>query len=299
MAMNNENTSQDLRPATTHPAPDLTPAQFKQRVQSTFDTVAGGYDGEALWFFPASAAGVVEYFPLRGDEHVLDAATGTGWAALALAHALPKGRVTGIYLSRGMLDQARAKAQTRGLHNVEFLEMDVDALTFAPQHFDATNCAFGIFFLEDMTRALRHIAHCVKPGGVVVTTTFAAGAFLPHSDLFLDRIERHGVARPPLSYMRTDSEDKTRALFEAAGLTQIQTHRRDLSRDVDAQGWWQLVWNAGYRGMVNQLGADNIDAFREAHLAEIQALVNSGSSRLCVEVIDTVGTKNVGRVSAA
>lgn len=284
----NKDTPPHPVPALARPV-ELTPAQRKQRIQSTFDTVASGYDGEALWFFPASAAGAVDYFQLHGHEHVLDVATGTGWAALTLVHALPNGRVTGIDLSGGMLDQARAKAHARGLHNTEFLEMDVDALNFPPQHFHAANCAFGIFFLEDMTRALRSISRCVKPGGTVVITSFAAGAFLPHSDVFLDRIERHGIPRPPLSYVRTDTEDKTRALFHAAGLTQVQTHRRDLSRDVDAEGWWQLVWNAGYRGIVNQLGADKIDAFRTAHLAEIQSLVGAGNAQLCVEVIDTVG----------
>lgn len=75
------------------PAPTLIPAERKQRIQSTFNTVAGGYDNESLWFFPASAAAIVDYFDLRGDEHLLDVATATGRDALALAAALPRGHV--------------------------------------------------------------------------------------------------------------------------------------------------------------------------------------------------------------
>lgn len=49
------------------------------------------------------------------------------------------------------------------------------------------------------------------------------------------------------------------------------------------------AWNAGYRGMLNQLGEDKIASFRQEHLAEVEEWVSAGDGALRVEVIDTVG----------
>lgn len=263
----------------------------KEQIRKTFDTVAEGYDSDSLWFFQASTVGVLNRLSLMGHERVLDAATGTGIAALALAGALARGHVTAIDMSPGMLSVARRKAAARGVSNIEFIEMDFDAPTLREQSFDIANCSFGIFFVEDMTQGLRAIANLVKPGGRVITTCFGANSFSPHSDIFLDRLERYGFERPPLSSKRTDTEDKCRTLFESAGLHDVITHTADLSREVrSVDTWWDIVWNAGYRGLINQIGAERIPQFKREHLEEISELTLSRGNIMNVEVIYTVGT---------
>ena len=79
--------------------------QRKAMLKEPFDTVSSCYDGGALRFFPKSAQSMVSLLDLRGDEHALDVACGTGHASLAVARALPNGRVTGVDFSAGMLDQ--------------------------------------------------------------------------------------------------------------------------------------------------------------------------------------------------
>ena len=131
--------------------------QRKAALKETFDTVSGGYDGVALRFFSQSAQSMVSLLDLRGDEHALDVACGTGHASLAVARMLPNGRVTGVDFSAGMLDQARSKAALRGIGNIEFLERDMTALGFPAESFDVALCAFGIFFVDDMAeRNARH-----------------------------------------------------------------------------------------------------------------------------------------------
>jgi ubiquinone/menaquinone biosynthesis C-methylase UbiE len=94
--------------------------QLKTMLIETFNTVSEGYDDRALRFFPESAKNMAALLHLRGDEHVLDVACGTGNAALAIAPLLPRGRVTAVDFSAGMLAQARRKAETLKLANIEF-----------------------------------------------------------------------------------------------------------------------------------------------------------------------------------
>ena len=134
----------------------------KAMIKETFNTVAAGYDHPALRFFSESAERLAACLALRGDEQVLDVATGTGNAALALAPRLPRGRVTAIDFSPGMLTRAAARAEAAGIGNIEFIEMDMQSLAFPPAHFDAAVCAFGIFFVDDMTAQLRHMADTLR-----------------------------------------------------------------------------------------------------------------------------------------
>lgn len=60
--------------------------QRKALLKETFDSVSEGYDNGALRFFPASARNMAASLGLRGDEHVLDVACGTGHASFAIAN---------------------------------------------------------------------------------------------------------------------------------------------------------------------------------------------------------------------
>lgn len=261
-------------------------------IRETFNTVAVGYDHPALRFFPDSARHLAASLALRGDEQVLDVATGTGSAALALSAHLPHGAVTAIDFSADMLAKARAKAAEGGVRNVQFIEMDMQALDFTPGRFDAAVSAFGIFFVEDMTVQLCHIAEQVRPGGKIMVCGFYEDAFLPLVELFLARIEHYGVERPPLSWKRIGSEEKARALFKDAGLTRIRVHCQDLGYFLpDSEAWWQVIWNAGFRGLVNQLAPADRERFKQEHLAEIEPFCGADGLWLDVKVVYAMGSR--------
>lgn len=266
-------------------------AQRKAFIRQTFDTVSVGYDREALRFFGDSAGHMAEQLQLKGDEHVLDVATGTGAVALTLARRLPGGRVTGIDLSTGMLGRAEAKAAELGLGNTSFQAMDMTCLNFPSDHFHGATAAFSLFFVVDMEACLRGIVRHLKPGGHVVACAFTEDAFIPHVDLFFERIQAYGVELPPMSWKRMCHEDANHELFAAAGLENVRTTRRDLSYPLgDAEAWWDVIWYAGFRGLVGQLAEEDLARFRAEHLAEIAAL---GDIPLRVEVIYAVGSKPV------
>lgn len=264
----------------------------KTALKQTFDTVSGGYDSRALRFFPDSARHLAGLLGLRGDEHVLDVATGSGNAAFAIAGLLPEGRVTGVDFSEGMLEQARAKAAAQNIRNVQFLDRDMEAHGFDNGGFDAAVCAFGIFFATDMDALLAHIATAVRPGGNVAVTTFTEDYFQPQFGLLFSRLEQLGVQLPPPLWKKVATDSGCRRLFDRAGLTDVRVERKNMGYYLEsAEEWWDIIWNAGARSLVSQLPEETLKRFRREHLAEVESLRTDAGIWLDVGVLFTLGLK--------
>jgi ubiquinone/menaquinone biosynthesis C-methylase UbiE len=264
--------------------------QITAVVKETFDSVAAGYDGRVLRFFFESAKRLSACLDLCGDERVLDVATGTGHAALAIARRLPGGRVTGVDFSRGMLDEARDKAAAMGLDNVEFHERDMRALGFAAGSFDAAVCAFGIFFVNDMDTQLSHIASMVKPGGRVAITSFQEDYFHPLRDLMHERLAGYGTTQSPEAWKRVATKAGCRNLFERANLQDVEVETKNVGYYLDtAEDWWDVIWNAGFRRLVSQLPSDGLRRFKKEHLEEVKALQTASGIWLNAPVLFTTG----------
>jgi len=261
----------------------------KQHIRQTFDTICKGYDCPSLRFFSNAAAKLPETFKLRGDEQVLDVASGTGIPAMALALHLSQGSVTAVDFSTGMLAQAKEKARAAGVENITFAEMDMTALELEDESFDAANCSFGLFFIEDMEQTLAHIASKVRPGGSIVTTHFLNGSFEPLSELFLERLQKdYGIEIPPIGWQRLGTRELNRKLHEAAGLSDISIEAHQVGYIFDsAEQWWEVVWNAGYRGLLIGLDEAQLEQFRRDHLEEIAALYGGEGIPLNIEVAIT------------
>jgi ubiquinone/menaquinone biosynthesis C-methylase UbiE len=266
--------------------------QMKALLKETFDNVSGGYDGKALRFFPASAGNMAELLKLSGGEHVLDVACGTGHASVAVAARLPSGKVTAVDFSTGMLEQARRKAASLNLCNIEFLERDMQHLGFNGSHCDVAICAFGIFFVEDMETQLSHIASAVRPGGRVMISSFVDGYFQPQRDIFLARIGTYGVQTPAQAWKRVSDDAGCRRLFEQVGLTNVSVETKNVGYYLtSADEWWDIVWNAGFRRLVARLSPQDQERFKKEHLEEIGALRTDKGIWLDVGVLYTMGTK--------
>jgi ubiquinone/menaquinone biosynthesis C-methylase UbiE len=266
--------------------------KLKSMLIETFNTVSEGYDDRALRFFPESAKNMAALLRLRGDERVLDVACGTGHATLALAGLLPRGQVTAVDFSAGMLNQARQKAASLNIRNVEFLERDMQDLRFPEGTFDAAICAFGIFFVMDMETQLAHIASMIRPGGRIMISNFQESYFDPMKDLFIRKLATYGVQNPPQAWKRIAREAGCRQLFETAGLTNIRIEQKNVGYYLEsADEWWDIVWNAGFRRLVAQLSPQDRERFKQEHLLEIGALRTDKGIWLDVGVLYTAGTK--------
>jgi len=99
-------------------------------------------------------------------RHMLDVACGTGHPAVLIAtRVAPGGRVMATDLSPEMVEVSRRKARRLGVHNIEFREMDAQALQFDDQAFDAATCRLGLMLCPDPVRAAAQVQRVLKPGG--------------------------------------------------------------------------------------------------------------------------------------
>lgn len=263
----------------------------KVMLRETFDVVADGYDNAALRFFIESAKHLPRYLPLKGNEHVLDVATGTAHAAIALADLLPRGRVTGIDFSEGMLARAKAKIAARNIRNVRLLSMDMQALDFPDNTFDAAVLSFSIFFVKDMEAALRHIMGKVIPGGQIIVTSFNESSFSPLVEIFFERVKKYGVEVPSV-WRRLATARECISLFEKTGLNKNRVDARSVGYYLEnASQWWDVIWNGGLRRYVEKLSSRDLDKFRAEHLDEIGELATDDGVWLEVEVLYSSGVK--------
>lgn len=259
-------------------------SQRKAAIKQVFDTVAGAYGRGASCFFHECGEALAEMLPLSGHESVLDVASGTGATALPLAKQRPRGKVTAVDFSAGMLEQSRASAREQGLNNLHFVECDMTALPFEASQFDHATCSFGLFFVDDMSGALKHIARTVKPGGTVIVSGFCGDSFQPMAQRCLDRFRTYGVEAPEKpGWSRMAEPAQLQQIFDDVGLVGLNIERRSLGYYIDLDGWWDVVANAGFRGMVERLG-EKKEEFKRAHLDELKPLQDERGLWLEIDV---------------
>jgi demethylmenaquinone methyltransferase/2-methoxy-6-polyprenyl-1,4-benzoquinol methylase len=157
---------------------------------------------------------------------VLDVATGTGDMAIMLTRYLAGARVTGIDISRGMLEIGGQKIGKLGLTDrISLQPGDSEALQFPDGRFDAITVAFGVRNFENLEQGLREMLRVLRPGGRLVVLEFSR----PHTpgvrqlyDLYLRLVAPNvgkmvSSSREAYQYLN----DSVKAFPEGAAFLQI------------------------------------------------------------------------------
>jgi phosphatidylethanolamine/phosphatidyl-N-methylethanolamine N-methyltransferase len=142
-------------------------------VREAYRKWAAFYDNSfgsvSIW---ARRRAVARVNALAGTE-VLEVGVGTG---LALPSYRKDKRITGIDLSREMLDRAEERVKRQGLTNVAALiEMDAEAMRFPDDSFDIVVAMFVASVVPNPKRLLAEMKRVARPGGhVLFINHFAA-----------------------------------------------------------------------------------------------------------------------------
>lgn len=160
-------------------------------VAAHYDARAATYDASGM--HRALADLVAEQAPDLGDGRVVDVATGTGLVLRATAARHPGARLVGVDLSPGMLAVARA-----ALPQAQLVQADASALPVAEESVDLVTCVTALHLLAEPELAFDEWARVLRPGGRLVTATFAAATGGPdRPDLPQGFARRHEDYRTP------------------------------------------------------------------------------------------------------
>jgi 2-polyprenyl-3-methyl-5-hydroxy-6-metoxy-1,4-benzoquinol methylase len=132
-----------------------------------YDAIAGWYDefvrGAGAWFHDLAIGALLDLAHNIAGLEVCDLACGEGVFARALAQR--GARVTGIDISRPLLELARRKESEEPL-SVSYQLDDAQTLATIPdERFDGVACAFSLTDIDDLRATLAAVRRTLKPDG--------------------------------------------------------------------------------------------------------------------------------------
>ncbi len=211
--------------------------EYKQQIANLYSSRSANYD-DGDWH-PRIAHRLVQLAQISPGQQVLDIATGTGMVALEAAQIVqPEGRVTGVDIATGMLEQARRKVAVLGLTNVEFQLADAEALDFPSNSFDYIFCSSALIWMSDLLNALRLWHRLLKPGGLLGFHAFADTAFVG-GVVSQGVLEKYGISL--LFSKPTGTVEKCYDLLQQAGFEAINIKSEQTGSYISlekAKGMW-------------------------------------------------------------
>ena len=214
--------------------------------------------------------------PVPGEQ-VLDIGCGTGVTTEPFARAVaPGGEVTGVDISRPMLDASRQRMAERGITNVTLVLADAQVHAFPPASFDLVTSRCGVMFFADPTAAFRNLLTALKPRGRLCMAVWAALSENTHWRIpFEIAVRRLGPPAPtplhaPGPHVFGD-RDYLRSVLADAGFADAAIAARDFH--IHGETAAVLAEHVGMFGAVQRLMDEKAadPAARQAIITETEA----------------------------
>ena len=122
-----------------------------------------------------SARWIIGHLALAPGMRVLDLGCGPGRLTIPAAEAVgPAGSVTAFDVQDGMLARVRDKARAAGLDNIQYLQGAAGAGRLGRDQYDRVLLVTVLGEIPDQVAAMREIADCLRPGGILSVTEVIA-----------------------------------------------------------------------------------------------------------------------------
>jgi ubiquinone/menaquinone biosynthesis C-methylase UbiE len=194
--------------------------QYKSAQRQGWDNAASGW--KYWWQVIENGAQkindrLIDLAKIKQGDNVLDLATGIGEPAITAAKKITgsQGHVLAVDISTQMLEIARHRAASLGLHNtIEFKESDVESLQLQSSSFDAVLCRWGLMFLPNLDGALKNIFNALKnEGGRLAAAVWSSPSKTPFIGLPMNIIIRElEIPDPNISSLSSTTIANNRVL---------------------------------------------------------------------------------------
>jgi phosphatidylethanolamine/phosphatidyl-N-methylethanolamine N-methyltransferase len=136
-----------------------------EAVKAAYRRYAAVYDAVFGPVLQPGRKAVMQALGLRPGDRVLEVGVGTG---LSLPLYPREVKITGIDLSREMLEKARRRVERRRLANIEALvEMDAERMSFPDASFDKIVAMYVLPVVENPHKLLQELHRVCRPDGEI------------------------------------------------------------------------------------------------------------------------------------
>ncbi len=202
---------------------------------------------------------------------VLDVGCGPGTITVDIAERVAPGRVVGMDFSTEIVEQAAARAEERGLTNVEFMVGDAYELPFDDGAFDIVHAHQVLQHVARPIDVLREMRRVRSAGGVVAARDVDWGGTMWHPELpGLTDWLRVSDAVHKANGAEARAGRKLKAWAREAGFEEVTASASIwcFASDED-RAWWGTSWSE--RALHSQFGVDALEKGLASE-AELQAI---------------------------
>lgn len=145
-------------------------------------SIKNRYSDESKNSCNLSCGSNIDLLAIKNGEFLLDIGCGRGNESIEAAlKAGPEGKVTGLDVTREMIEKARENALNSGVSNIDFVEGEIECLPFDKNTFNAVMSNCVINHALSKKKAFKEIFRVLRKGGRFVISDAVTMSPLPPS----------------------------------------------------------------------------------------------------------------------
>jgi len=261
--------------------------ELTSQQKAQWSAAASGWERWGDWF-ERNSGGLSEWMcdaaGVGPGRQLLDLACGPGpLATLAAARVRPDGKVVATDLSPDMVAVTTRKQQRLGLDNLEVLEMDMQALTFADASFDAVTCRFGLMFCPDLVRAASEARRVLRRGGRAAIVVWDVPAKNPFFTSITGVLGEFVPLPPPdpaaPGVFRLAPPGELERVLKAGGFSAVTVEARPIALTYESlDQYWEIqtALAAPLRAAIASLSAEKVAQLKARVFESLAPSVSGG-----------------------
>jgi SAM-dependent methyltransferase len=217
---------------------DIEPDDLRADARERWERASAGWGRAADrirdWGMPVSMA-MVDALALQPGQTVLELAAGPGDTGFLAAELVqPGGRLICSDGAEAMLEVARERAQTVGVTNVDFRQLELEWIDLEAASVDGVLCRWGIMLIVDPEAAAREIRRVLRPGKRAAFAVWDAPERNPWATIPSRVLIERGYAEPPAAdapgMFALAPAGALEELLAGAGFTDVVARPTEVSR---------------------------------------------------------------------